>query len=138
MNQRNIPGVLIVGSGVVMRGSIVVPDTILTSGVIEGEIKAHTIIVDELGAIRGKVHADTLDIAGSAKDNLTANATLIVRAAGNVNGTIAYSEMSVERGGKVGGTLLALEGEAWKSTSTHEGEGKDTAIDLSDDDISSY
>jgi cytoskeletal protein CcmA (bactofilin family) len=116
----------------------VVPDTILTSGVIEGEIKAHTIIVDELGAIRGKVHADTLDIAGSAKDNLTANATLIVRATGNVNGTIAYSEMSVERGGKVGGTLLALEGEAWKSTSTHEGEGKDTAIDLSDDDTSSY
>jgi len=138
MNQRNIPGVLIVGSGVVMRGSIVVPDTILTSGVIEGEIKAHTIIVDELGAIRGKVHAVTLDIAGSAKDNLTANATLIVRATGNVNGTIAYSEMSVERGGKVGGTLLALESEAWKSTSTYEGEGKDTAIDLSDDDISSY
>ena len=138
MKQRNIPGVLIVGSGVVMRGSIVVPDTILTSGVINGEIKAHTIIVDELGAIRGKVHAVTLDIAGSAKDNLTANATLIVRATGNVNGTIAYSEMSVERGGKVGDTLLALEGEAWKSTSTHEGEGKDTAIDLSDDDTSSY
>jgi cytoskeletal protein CcmA (bactofilin family) len=138
MKQRNIPGVLIVGSGVVMRGSIVVPDTILTSGVINGEIKAHTIIVDELGAIRGKVYADTLDIAGSAKDNLTANATLIVRATGNVNGTIAYSEMSVERGGKVGDTLLALEGEAWKSTSTHEGEGKDTAIDLSDDDTSSY
>jgi len=34
--------------------------------------------------------------------------------------------------------LLALDGEAWKSTSTHEGEGKDTAIDLSDDDASSY
>ena len=138
MNQGNIPGVLIVGSGVVMRGSIVVPDTILTSGVIEGEIKAHTIIVDELGAIRGKVYADTLDIAGSTKDNLTANATVIVRATGNVNGTIAYSEMSVERGGKVGGILLALEGEAWKSTSTYEGEDKDTAIDLSDDDTSSY
>ena len=63
---------------------------------------------------------------------------MIVRATGNVNGTIAYSEMSIERGGKVGGTLLALEGDAWKSTSTYEGEDKDTAIDLSDDDISSY
>jgi cytoskeletal protein CcmA (bactofilin family) len=133
MNKSNIPGVLIVGSGVVMRGSIVVPDAILTSGVIEGEIKAHTIIVDELGAIRGKVHADILDIAGSAKDNLTANASLIIRATGNVNGTIAYSEMSIERGGKLEGTLMALEGEDCKLTSMHESEGKDTAIELGDD-----
>jgi cytoskeletal protein CcmA (bactofilin family) len=138
MVERNIPGVLIVGSGVVMQGSIEAPDTILTSGVIEGEIKANTIIVDEYGAIRGTVCADTLDVAGSAKDNLTANASLIVRATGNINGTISYSEMTVERGGKMGGTLLVLEGNYLDLPSIHESEDEHTSIDMGDDDASSY
>jgi len=138
MDERNIPGVLIVGSGVVMQGSIEAPDTILTSGVIEGEIKANTIIVDEYGAIRGTVCADNLDVAGSAKDNLTANASLIVRATGNINGTISYSEMTVERGGKMGGTLLVLEGNYLDLPSIHESEDEHTSIDMGDDDASSY
>ena len=138
MDERNIPGVLIVGSGVVMQGSIEAPDAILTSGVIEGEIKANTIIVDEYGAIRGTVCADTLDVAGSAKDNLTANASLIVRATGNINGTISYSEMTVERGGKMGGTLLVLEGNYLDLPSIHESEDEHTSIDMGDDDASSY
>lgn len=138
MDERNIPGVLIVGSGVIMQGSIEAPNTILTSGVIEGEIKANTIIVDEYGAIRGTVCADTLDVAGSAKENLTAKASLIVRATGNINGTISYSEMTVERGGKIGGTLLVLGGNYLDLPSIHESEDEHTSIDMGDDDASSY
>jgi len=138
MVERNIPGVLIVGSGVVMQGSIKAPDTILTSGVIEGDIKANIIIVEVHGAIRGTVCADTLDIAGSAKDNLTANMSLIVRATGNINGTISYSEMTVERGGKMGGTLLVLEGNDLGLPSIYKSEGEHTSIDTEDDASPSY
>jgi cytoskeletal protein CcmA (bactofilin family) len=121
-----------------MQGSIKAPDTILTSGVIEGDIKANIIIVEVHGAIRGTVCADTLDIAGSAKDNLTANMSLIVRATGNINGTISYSEMTVERGGKMGGTLLVLEGNDLGLPSIYKSEGEHTSIDTEDDASPSY
>jgi cytoskeletal protein CcmA (bactofilin family) len=103
--EKNIPGVLLVGGGVVMRGSIKVPETIITTGKIEGEIEAQTIFVEEGGFIRGQINASVLDIAGVAKDNLTAHGSLIVRATGKVDGSITYSDLSLERGGQVSGVL---------------------------------
>ena len=107
--EKNIPGVLLVGGGVVMKGIIEAPQTIVNSGQIEGNVKAHSIFVEETGQIRGKIEASLIDVSGIAKDQVIAQENLIVRSTGSIDGNISYLDLTVEKSGKISGTLIALE-----------------------------
>ena len=109
MMEKNIPGVLLVGGGVVMKGIIEVPQTIVNSGQIEGNVKAHSIFVEERGQIRGKIEASLIDVSGVAKDQVVAQENLIVRSTGSIDGNISYIDLTVEKSGKISGVLIALE-----------------------------
>jgi cytoskeletal protein CcmA (bactofilin family) len=99
---------LVVGEGVVLTGSLAVPNKAFVSGSINGDITVHSLIVGSTGKIEGKIDCQTADIAGHVKDDLHAHELLVVRASSTISGKIFYKEIDIEKGAKVTGQLFML------------------------------
>ena len=101
-------GELIVGEGVVLNGTLEVPNKAIVSGAINGDLKVHSLAVGITGKIEGKVICQIADIAGHVKDDLRVNELLIIRAGSIISGTIYYKEIEIEKGAKITGRLSML------------------------------
>lgn len=101
-------GELIVGEGVVLNGTLEVPNTAIVSGAINGDLKVHSLSVGITGKIEGKVICQVADIAGHVKEELRVNELLIVRAGSIISGNIHYKEIEIEKGAKITGQLSML------------------------------
>jgi cytoskeletal protein CcmA (bactofilin family) len=108
-NQTNFnAGELVVGEGVVLNGSLEVPNKAWVLGAINGDLKVHSLAVGSTGKIEGKVDCQIADIAGHVKDDLRVHELLIVRASSTISGNIFYKEIDIERGAKIAGQLSML------------------------------
>ena len=101
-------GELIVGEGVVLNGSLEVPDKAWVLGAINGDLKVHSLAVGSTGKIEGKVDCQIADIAGHVKDDLRVHEFLIVRSSSTITGNIFYKEIDIERGAKIAGQLSMI------------------------------
>jgi cytoskeletal protein CcmA (bactofilin family) len=99
---------LVVGEGVVLNGTLEVPNKALVSGTINGDLKVHSLAVGITGKIEGKVVCQIADIAGHVKDDLRVNELLIIRAGSIISGHIYYKEIEIEKGAKIAGQLSML------------------------------
>jgi len=99
---------LVVGEGVVLNGTLEVPNKAIVSGAINGDLKVHSLLVGITGKIEGKVVCQIADIAGHVKDDLRANELLIIRAGSIISGNIYYKEIEIEKGAKIAGQLSML------------------------------
>jgi cytoskeletal protein CcmA (bactofilin family) len=99
---------LVVGEGVVLNGTLEVPNKALVSGAINGDLKVHSLAVGITGKIEGKVVCQMADIAGHVKDDLRVNELLIIRAGSIISGHIYYKEIEIEKGAKIAGQLSML------------------------------
>ena len=101
-------GELIVGEGVVLNGTLEVPNNAIVSGAVNGDLKVLSLAVGITGKIEGKVICQIADIAGHVKDDLRVNELLIIRAGSIISGTIYYKEIEIEKGAKITGRLSML------------------------------
>ena len=101
-------GDLVVGEGVVLNGTLEVPNKAMVSGAINGDLKVHSLAVGITGKIEGKVVCQIADIAGHVKDDLRVNELLIIRAGSIISGNIYYQEIEIEKGAKIAGQLSML------------------------------
>jgi cytoskeletal protein CcmA (bactofilin family) len=101
-------GELVVGEGVVLNGSLEVPNKALVLGAINGDLKVHSLAVGSTGKIEGKVDCQIADIAGHVKDDLRVHELLIVRSSSRISGNIFYKEIDIERGAKISGQLSMM------------------------------
>ena len=99
---------LVVGEGVVLNGTLEVPNKAIVSGAINGDLKVHSLAVGITGKIEGKVICQIADIAGHVKDDLRVNELLIIRAGSIISGNIYYKEIEIEKGAKIAGQLSML------------------------------
>jgi cytoskeletal protein CcmA (bactofilin family) len=99
---------LVVGEGVVLNGTLEVPNKAMISGTINGDLKVHSLAVRITGKIEGKVVCQIADIAGHVKDDLRVNELLIIRAGSIISGHIYYKEIEIEKGAKIAGQLSML------------------------------
>lgn len=99
---------LVVGEGVVLNGTLEVPNKAMISGTINGDLKVHSLAVGITGKIEGKVVCQIADIAGHVKDDLRVNELLIIRAGSVISGNIYYKEIEIEKGAKIAGQLSML------------------------------
>jgi cytoskeletal protein CcmA (bactofilin family) len=68
-NQTNFnAGELVVGEGVVLNGSLEVPNKAWVLGAVNGDLKVHSLTVGSTGEIDGKVDCQLADIAGHVKE----------------------------------------------------------------------
>ena len=105
MAENNQPGCLVVGEGVVLKGSFNVPDVASISGKIEGDLSARQIVIELTGAVFGRISGELIDVRGEAVEYLKASQSLTIRATGKVHGAIHYSEIEIEKGGLIHGDL---------------------------------
>lgn len=101
-------GELVVGEGVILNGSLEVPNKALVLGAINGDLKVHSLTVGSTGKIEGKIDCQLADIAGHVRDDLRVHELLVVRASSNISGNIFYKEIDIERGAKITGQLSML------------------------------
>jgi cytoskeletal protein CcmA (bactofilin family) len=99
---------LVVGEGVVLNGTLEVPNKALVSGAINGDLKVRSLAVGITGKIEGKVVCQIADIAGHVKDDLRVNVLLIIRAGSIISGNIYCKEIEIEKGAKIAGQLSML------------------------------
>jgi len=109
-NDQEPEGCAFIGEGVIFHGSIVVPGKLVVHGKIEGgEIGARELIVGRTGVVSGQVRADIAEVHGRIVENLEAKVRLSLRKSGSVEGSVAYGEIEIEKGGRLLGTVATLE-----------------------------
>lgn len=109
MNNENQAGCLAIGDGVTLSGTFTAPGVVFVSGKVDGELTAKEIFVGATGILKGKITADVVDVQGEIHQDLIANKNLLIRSSGKVIGNVSYSELEIEKGGDIEGTLNKLE-----------------------------
>jgi cytoskeletal protein CcmA (bactofilin family) len=99
---------LVVGEGVILNGTLEVPNKAMVSGAINGDIKVHSLAVGITGKIEGKVVCQMADIAGLVANDLRVNEFLILRAGSTISGNVYYKEIEIEKDAKIAGALSML------------------------------
>jgi len=67
-------------------------------------------IVGETGVFRGDASTENADVYGRLEGQLIVRKRLLVRATGQVSGTITYGEIEIECGGKLSGDINVQDG----------------------------
>ncbi len=103
------PKRLTVGRGINLSGEINSCDTL----VVEGEVQAsldhcNAMEIAKTGVFKGSAEIVTADIAGLFDGELVVRERLILRGTGRIIGTVRYSDLEIERGGRITGTMELL------------------------------
>jgi cytoskeletal protein CcmA (bactofilin family) len=86
-----------IGEGVLFKGSISAPNTLVVNGIVEGDVTARSVLVGA-GAINGSVKAIEADIHGRIKDNVVVEEFLHLSPTSQVEGTVTCRDIQIDRG----------------------------------------
>lgn len=113
---------LIVGAGMSVSGTITACDRLVAEGTVDAKLDGcQQVIVTETGVFRGNVSTDHADVHGRFEGELVVQKRLLVRAAGQVAGTVSYGEIEIECGGKIAGQIKPHDRAASASKSAQTG-----------------
>ena len=102
---------LIVGAGMSISGAISACDRLIAEGTVDATLDGcQHLLVAKTGIFRGNVTTDNADVHGRVEGDLVVRKRLLIRATGEVSGTIAYGEIEIECGGKIAGQFKPQEG----------------------------
>jgi cytoskeletal protein CcmA (bactofilin family) len=103
---------LYIGEGVTIKGAVVVPDTVVVDGVLEGDISVANLLVRENGTIKGRVAvSQNAEIFGKVLERLDVRGLLVLRASSRVEGNVSCGMLTIEQGASItGGIASALQG----------------------------
>jgi cytoskeletal protein CcmA (bactofilin family) len=87
----------IVGAQLTVRGDIDCPGSLQIFGVVEGDVRAGTLIIEAGAHIEGKASADRAVIAGSVNGPVTAT-DIRIESTAKVIGNITHNMLTIEPG----------------------------------------
>jgi cytoskeletal protein CcmA (bactofilin family) len=97
---------LIVGRDIRLAGEITACDKLVVEGQVEADLAdAQVLEIAESGLFKGRAEVDVAEVSGVFDGELTVRQRLILRATGQVKGTLRYAELEIERGGRVNGNI---------------------------------
>jgi len=103
---RTLSNQMLVGREVALSGKITGCDRILVEGKVEATLlECSAIDVASPGMFNGTATVDHAEISGRFEGTLTVRKRLLIRASGQVSGTIRYGQLEVECGGKLAGDI---------------------------------
>ncbi len=105
--SENTKGNLLIGAGVIAKGSITAPGLIEVDGTVEGVINAHSVNVTDHGVVSGTSTATHIRVAGKLLENSTAHHSLLIESTGLVSGKINYGDLEIRKGGQLQGDIQA-------------------------------
>ena len=104
---------MVVGAGMSLSGTLTSCNRLIVEGTIDATLdNCQNVIIAEPGVFRGDASTDNADVQGQFDGNLVVRKRLMIRATGQVSGTITYGEIEIECGGKISGEIKAHEGSA--------------------------
>ena len=116
---------LIVGAGMSLSGTITSCDRLVAEGTVDAKLDGcQQVIIAQTGVFRGDVSTENADVHGRFEGELVVQKRLLVRAAGQVSGTVSYGEIEIERGGRISGQMKPQEGDSATSYSKPAQAGK--------------
>src|SRR5438552_9801860 len=116
---------LVVGAGMSVSGTITSCDRLVAEGTVDAKLDGcQQVIVAQTGVFRGNVSTDHADVHGRFEGELVVQKRLLVRAAGQVSGTVSYGEIEIECGGKISGQIKPQDGDSATSYSKPAQAGK--------------
>jgi cytoskeletal protein CcmA (bactofilin family) len=97
-----------------MHGRILTTDSLRLDGTVVGHIEAHsdlpiTVVIGASGVVQGDVRAHRIIVAGKVTGNIHALERIELHASALVQGDIKYGSLAVEHGARVLGLLLQID-----------------------------
>jgi len=97
---------LIVGPNIKLKGAEITNcDILVVEGRVEAAMNSKQIRITEGGVFVGKAEIDVAEIGGLFDGELTVRDHLVIRATGQVKGTIRYGTITIEQGGVIVGDV---------------------------------
>ena len=103
--SESTKGNLLIGSGVIAKGSLTAPGLIEVDGTVEGVINAHAVNVTDQGIVSGTSTATHIRVAGKLLETSTAHQSLLIESTGLVSGKIHYGDLEIRKGGQLQGDI---------------------------------
>jgi cytoskeletal protein CcmA (bactofilin family) len=101
---------LTVGREISLSGEIASCDTLIVEGSVEANLQnCRDVDIAESGLFRGTAEIENADVRGTFEGSLTVRKRLLIRAGGQVTGTIRYGQIEIELGGQISGDVKMSE-----------------------------
>jgi cytoskeletal protein CcmA (bactofilin family) len=101
---------LIIGQGISLSGEINSCARLVVEGSVQANLQAcRSMVITETGLFDENASIDDADIYGRFEGDLVVRKRLLIRANGQVSGTISYGQIEVEAGGKIAGSIQAAQ-----------------------------
>jgi cytoskeletal protein CcmA (bactofilin family) len=102
---------LIVGRGIALSGKINSCDRLVIEGSVHANLQnCQQMIIAESGLFEGNAAIDDVEVFGRLEGDLVVQNRLLIRASGQVSGTITYGQIEIEAGGRISGVIQAHDG----------------------------
>jgi cytoskeletal protein CcmA (bactofilin family) len=102
------PRSLFVGANISLSGEINSCDRLVVEGSIHANLQAcQSMVIRGTGSFSGSATIEDAEIYGRFEGDLVAHKRLLIRAGGQVSGTISYAQIEIEVVGKISGSVTA-------------------------------
>lgn len=94
-------GLLVIDAHTSIKGQVRGCHRIEISGAFEGDLEAHTLIVQAGGQCQGSIAAETAEVHGSLEGEIRVKHLIRIRSTGSVTGRVQYGRLALEPGGEL-------------------------------------
>ena len=104
---------LCIGRAIKMTGDVAACGILQVDGHFAATAQSKELNIAESGTFIGDATTDSAEIRGKFEGNLTVRNRLVIRSTGSIAGTIKYSSIEIEAGGKISGEIEELRSNEW-------------------------
>jgi len=103
--KSGTPGIVLIGSGIKVRGTFEACDIAEIYGSLDGEIQTRELIIHEGGQLAGMAICKIARISGKLDGEIEAAELLQIENTGRVDGKVSYARLVIEDGGLIKGEV---------------------------------
>lgn len=101
MSIADNQGVLIIGSGAVLKGQVRDAKRVEVHGYVDGGINANDVFIADDGKVSGQVRSVSAEVRGMVQGDVRVAELMTIKATGSVAGTMKYGRLIMEEGAEL-------------------------------------
>ena len=90
----------VISSDMKIKGKISADGDLVLLGSVVGDIKCHSLSVEDTGTLKGNIDADVVTVAGKCDGQVTGD-IVSIKSTGKISGEVFYENISIEEGAVV-------------------------------------
>ena len=87
----------VISSDMKIKGKISADGELILLGSVVGDIKCHSLSVEDTGILKGNIEADVVTVSGKCDGQLSAE-VISIKSSGKISGEVFYENISIEEG----------------------------------------